>query len=41
MLEVFTKFKKFRFELGTHVNHPVEFWPESVESYKKITISWF
>ena len=36
MLEVFTKFKKFRFELGTHVNHPVEFWPESVESIKRL-----
>ena len=36
MLDVFTKFKNFRFELGTHINHPVEFWPESVTSIKKL-----
>ncbi len=36
MLEVFTKFNNFRFELGTHVNHPVEFWPESVDSIKRL-----
>jgi len=36
MLEVFTKFKNFRFELGTHINHPVEFWPESLISIKKL-----
>ena len=36
MLDVFSKFKNFRFELGTHINHPVEFWPESIVSIKKL-----
>jgi lysine 2,3-aminomutase len=26
----------FKFELGTHINHPVEFWPESILSLKKL-----
>ncbi len=36
MLEVFSKHKDLRFELGTHINHPVEFWEESVQSIKKL-----
>ncbi len=36
MLEVFSSYKNFRFELGTHVNHPIEFWKESIESIKKL-----
>ena len=36
MLEVFSSYKNFRFELGTHVNHPIEFWKESVEAIKKL-----
>ena len=36
MLEVFSEYNNFRFELGTHINHPVEFWEESVESIKKL-----
>jgi len=36
MLQVLSKFNKFRFELGTHINHPVEFWPESIDSLKKL-----
>ena len=26
MLELFSSFKKFRFEAGINVNHPLEFW---------------
>lgn len=36
MLDMFSRFKNFRFELGTHVNHPIEFWKESIESIKKL-----
>jgi lysine 2,3-aminomutase len=36
MLQVLSKFNKFRFELGTHINHPVEFWQESIDSLKKL-----
>ena len=36
MLEVFSEYNNFRFELGTHINHPVEFWEESVESIKRL-----
>ena len=36
MLSVFSDFKKFRFELGTHVNHAIEFWPETVNSLQKL-----
>ena len=36
MLEIFSKNKEFRFELGTHINHPIEFWDESIEAIKKL-----
>ena len=37
MLDMLYKFKgKVRFELGTHINHPVEFWEESVDSLDKL-----
>lgn len=36
MLEMFSNFKDFRLELGTHINHPIEFWKESVESIKRL-----
>ena len=36
MLEMFSNFGDFRLELGTHINHPIEFWKESVESLKKL-----
>jgi lysine 2,3-aminomutase len=36
MLEMFSNFKNFRFELGINVNHPLEFWDESVESLRKL-----
>ena len=36
MLEVFSEYSNFRFELGTHINHPVEFWKESVESIERL-----
>ena len=36
MLEVFSQYDNFRFELGTHINHPIEFWDESVVSIKKL-----
>ena len=41
MLQVFSEFKNFRFELGTHVNHAIEFWPETVNSLKKLQDSGF
>jgi lysine 2,3-aminomutase len=36
MLELFSNFKKFRFEAGINVNHPIEFWEESIKSIKKL-----
>lgn len=36
MLEIFSKNNKLRFELGTHINHPIEFWDESIEAIKKL-----
>ena len=36
MLELFSKYKKSRFELGTHINHPIEFWDESIQAIKKL-----
>jgi lysine 2,3-aminomutase len=36
MLEIFSKYKNFKFELGTHINHAVEFWKESVESLERL-----
>jgi lysine 2,3-aminomutase len=37
MLNIINQFKgKVRFELATHVNHPLEFWTESIESLEKL-----
>ncbi|MEO5335315.1 MAG: radical SAM protein [Magnetospirillum sp. WYHS-4] len=36
MLEMFTTFPDFRFELGVNVNHPVEFWTESTDAIKRL-----
>lgn len=36
MLEMFSSFPRFRFELGVNVNHPLEFWPESIASIKRL-----
>ena len=36
MLEIFSQYDNFRFELGTHINHPIEFWEESIISIKKL-----
>jgi lysine 2,3-aminomutase len=36
MVEMFESFKSFRLELGVNVNHPVEFWPESIGAIQKL-----
>jgi lysine 2,3-aminomutase len=36
MLEMFSGFPRFRFELGINVNHPVEFWKESIASIERL-----
>jgi lysine 2,3-aminomutase len=36
MIEMFRRHPEFRFELGVNVNHPVEFWPETVEAIRKL-----
>lgn len=33
---LFTTHKDLRFELGCNVNHPIEFWPESMEAIRKL-----
>jgi lysine 2,3-aminomutase len=35
-LAIFAAHKDLRFELGCNVNHPIEFWPESVEAIGKL-----
>lgn len=36
MLEMFSRYPHFDFELGVNVNHPLEFWDESVEAIAKL-----
>jgi lysine 2,3-aminomutase len=36
LLELLSDFDGMRIELGLHINHPVEFWPESVESINRL-----
>jgi lysine 2,3-aminomutase len=36
MLILFQNFPQFHFELGLNINHPVEFWPESVEALDRL-----
>lgn len=37
LLETFERYlDTFRFEIGFNINHPVEFWPESIEALKKL-----
>ncbi|MBT3305196.1 MAG: radical SAM protein [Alphaproteobacteria bacterium] len=35
-LALFRKYKDVRFEVGCNVNHPVEFWPESVAAIHRL-----
>jgi lysine 2,3-aminomutase len=36
LLEMFSRFPGLRFEIGLNVNHPVEFWPESVAAIDRL-----
>ncbi|MFQ5414431.1 MAG: radical SAM protein [Phycisphaerae bacterium] len=36
MVNMFASFPRLRLEIGTHVNHPIEFWPETVESMRRL-----
>jgi lysine 2,3-aminomutase len=36
LLELFASFSQARIELGIHVNHPVEFWPETVDALNRL-----
>lgn len=36
LLEVFKTFTNFRFEIGIHANHPIDFWPESIFAIQKL-----
>jgi len=36
LLEMFSRFPERRFEVGLNVNHPVEFWPESVAALERL-----
>jgi lysine 2,3-aminomutase len=36
LLELFWSYKHLRIELGLHVNHPVEFWPETVDALSRL-----
>ena len=37
LLALFLKFPHIRFEIGVNVNHPIEFWPESIAAIEKLT----
>lgn len=32
LLDIFARHPDFRFEIGVNVNHPIEFWPETVDA---------
>lgn len=36
MLEMFGRYPHFRFEIGVNVNHPLEFWDESVAAIQRL-----
>jgi lysine 2,3-aminomutase len=36
MMDLFARYPNFRFEIGVNVNHPLEFWPESIEAIHKL-----
>lgn len=36
LLELLWSYKHLRIELGLHVNHPVEFWPETVDAITRL-----
>jgi len=36
LLALFAAHRGLRFEIGCNVNHPVEFWPESIEAMRKL-----
>jgi lysine 2,3-aminomutase len=36
LLEILKRYPEFRFEFGVNVNHPIEFWPESIEAIQKL-----
>ena len=36
LLALFTAYPELHFEVGCNVNHPVEFWPESIDSMRKL-----
>jgi len=36
LLALFMRFPQIRFEIGVNVNHPIEFWPESLVAVEKL-----
>jgi lysine 2,3-aminomutase len=36
LLATFARYPEFRFEMGVNVNHPIEFWPESIEAVTRL-----
>lgn len=36
ILRVLTKYPHLRVEVGTHINHPIEFWPESIAALRAV-----
>ncbi|MBF0094804.1 MAG: radical SAM protein [Alphaproteobacteria bacterium] len=41
MVDMFARYPGFRFELGVNVNHPLEFWPESVDALARLQDAGF
>ena len=38
LLDIFRSFPCFRFEIGIHANHPIDFWPESIVAIQKLQL---
>ncbi|MEE9295698.1 MAG: radical SAM protein [Phycisphaerae bacterium] len=36
MARMFAAFSHLRIEIGTHFNHPVEFWPETIDAIRRL-----
>ena len=36
MTDIFSRYPGFRFEIGVNVNHPIEFWDESVDALHRL-----
>jgi len=36
LVDIIKRYPDFRFEVGVNVNHPIEFWPESIDAIRRL-----